>query len=148
MFIRPKVLGQRGDTIVEVLIAIAVVSLILGGAFVTTNKSLVATRTSEEQGNATKLTQGQIEFLKSIIASSPNTIDTAPTNFCVTSASTVAASSSGACKVDSTGAPTTAEPIYNLNISRSGDTFTVRTTWNSISKTGTNTVQMVYRIYD
>lgn len=141
-------LGQRGDTIVEVLVAIAVVSLILGGAFVTTNKSLMATRTSEEQSNAVKLTQGQIELLKSMIATSPNTIQTAPTSFCISSATTVATSASAACKVDSTGSQTTAEPIFNLAITRANDVYTVRTTWNSLTKSGANSVQMVYRIYD
>ena len=55
MFIkRLRALSERGDTLVEVLIAIAVVSLILGGAFVTTNKNLQATREAQERGNAQK----------------------------------------------------------------------------------------------
>ena len=65
---------QRGDTLVEVLIAIAVVSLILGGAYVTTNRSLYATRAAQERGNALKLAESQIEQLKGIVASNPTAV--------------------------------------------------------------------------
>lgn len=56
-------LTQRGDTIVEVLIAIILVGIILGGAFVTVNKSLQSERTAEERSEALELAQGQIESL-------------------------------------------------------------------------------------
>ncbi len=142
-------IGQRGDTIVEVLISIAVVSLVLGGAYVTTNKSLMATRSSEERSNAVKLVESQFELLKGLAATDAGatTIQGAPSSFCVTNASTVAASTTAACKVDSTGAPTGTQPVYNLSIVENNDIFTIKSEWDSIKLDGKEQVQMVYRIY-
>lgn len=55
---------QAGDTIVEVVIAIAVVSTILVGAFVVTNRSTRAVRDSEEHAQALQYLQGQVELLR------------------------------------------------------------------------------------
>jgi prepilin-type N-terminal cleavage/methylation domain-containing protein len=54
---------QHGDTIIEVLIAITVVSSMLAGAYVTSNKSLIGNRQAEERGEALKLVQSQVEKL-------------------------------------------------------------------------------------
>src|SRR5687767_4350813 len=58
---------ERGDTIVEVLIAIAVVSLILGGAYTTTNRSMQATRSAQERSVALTLAESQIERLNGMM---------------------------------------------------------------------------------
>ena len=61
-----KRLTERGDTIVEVLIAISVMSLLIGGAFVLTNRSLQGTRAAQERLNALKLVESQLEQLKKL----------------------------------------------------------------------------------
>ncbi len=55
---------QRGDTIVEVLIAIAVVSSVLAIAYSTMNKNVSILRGNQERTEAAKLAQGQLEALK------------------------------------------------------------------------------------
>lgn len=55
---------QNGDTIVEVLIVIAIISLVLGGAFASSRSSLVATQQSHERGEAVKFLEQQLELLK------------------------------------------------------------------------------------
>lgn len=57
---------QAGDTIVEVLIAIAVIATILVGAFLVSRTSLKQVRDSEERAQATNMVQGQLEQLRSI----------------------------------------------------------------------------------
>lgn len=154
MFIRRRHLttgnNQRGDTIVEVLISIAVVSLILGGAYVTTNRSLQNTRATEERGNGLKLVESQIEQLKGLVASNPDAVFGAgtPASFCIASG-TVSSSTAAACKVDSSGnAPSaTTQPVYSLSIVRSTNTFTVRNQWESSRGTTTEQVTMTYRVY-
>jgi type II secretory pathway pseudopilin PulG len=151
MFIgRARKLTERGDTIVEVLIAIAVVSLVLGGAFVTTNKSLQSTRDSQERGNAFKLVESQVERIKNIAATNPDAIfgPTVPATYCISSAGAVVVSTNAACAVNSAGTATTAEPIYRLTITRSGNTFTVRNTWTKVRSSTTNNVEMKYRVYE
>jgi len=55
--------NQAGDTIVEVLLAIAILAAILVGAFVTANHSLIAERDAEEHSQALTIAQGQVEDL-------------------------------------------------------------------------------------
>src|SRR3989344_2263479 len=83
-----KYLNETGDTIIEVLLAIAVVSAILGGAYISSNRSLSNSRQSEERGAALKLAEGQIERLKSI--ASPSSAVFSQTNvFCLDGSSAI-----------------------------------------------------------
>lgn len=144
---------ERGDTIVEVLIAISVVSLILGGAYVTTNRSLIATRAAEERGNALKLAESQLEQLKGLAKSDPNSIFGAatPMPFCVSSVTGAPISSSNAaCKVNAGGSPTTTQPVYSMSIARAsdGNTFTVTNQWTDASGRITDSLRLIYRVYE
>lgn len=67
MKLRPN---QVGDTIVEVLIAIAIISSILGGAFSATNYSSNNIRGAQERSEALNLVQGQVEQIKAFAAGS------------------------------------------------------------------------------
>lgn len=58
-------LTQAGDTIVEVLIATAVVSLILAGAYASANKNVATIQDTQEHSEALKLVQTQVEYLRS-----------------------------------------------------------------------------------
>lgn len=142
-------LRERGDTIVEVLIAIAVISLILGGAYVTTNHSLLATRDAQEHGDALKLVESQLEQLKGVVANDPNAVfgGGAPGSFCVTGVTNIAVSSNPNCIMDSSGTPTAGQPAYKIAITRSGNTFTVVNTWDSVQGSATARIQMKYRVY-
>lgn len=156
-------LNQRGDTIVEVLISIAVVSMILGGAFVLTNRSLQATRSAQERGNAMKVIEAQLESIKSIAGGEDSdlvmgTSPSPPTNFCIVPTSLATASAgTNNCKFDTLGNNNnTTEPVFNISITRTavsggeGYTFTITNTWNSISAkggAGQERATMSYRIY-
>lgn len=158
---RKTPLNQRGDTIVEVLISIAVVSMILGGAYVMTNRSLQATRSAEERGNAMKVIEAQLESIKSI-ASGENSDRvmgaSTPTNFCVVpSTLTLTGAGGQTCAFDTLGNNNaTQDPKFNISITRTavnggeGYTFTIRNTWNSVSVkggSGQEQATMSYRIY-
>jgi prepilin-type N-terminal cleavage/methylation domain-containing protein len=142
--------SERGDTLVEVLIAIAVASLILGGAFVTTNRSLQATRDAQERGNSFKLVESQIERIKNLAASNPDSLFGAgtPASYCISSAGAVVASSNAACTVSAAGNATTTEPKFALTVTRSGNTFTVRSVWTKVSSNVQNNAEMKYRAYE
>lgn len=147
---------QRGDTIVEVLIAIAVISLVLAGAYVTTNRNLLATRAAQERGNALTLAESQLEQIKSLAVSDPDVLFGAgtPSPFCVTSALSVASASDAACRMDSTGAPTATEPVYSVSVTRDspdgngGYLFTVTNRWVDPSGRRTDEVRLTYRVYE
>lgn len=63
-------LKQAGDTIVEVLIAIGVVSAIIGGAYASSNHSLRGSLQAQEHSVALKLAESQMESLDAYIKSS------------------------------------------------------------------------------
>lgn len=60
-----KLRSDRGDTIVEVLIAIAVVSSVLAITYSVMNRNLQLLRTNQERTEASKIAQSQLEQLKS-----------------------------------------------------------------------------------
>ena len=149
MFIaKSRSLKERGDTIVEVLISIAVISTVMAGAFITTNHSLQGTRQAQERVNGLKLVESQIELIKAVASTNSNALygAGAPTNYCITPASVVVTSTNAACAVDTTGAPTGTQPVFHLSISRTGNTFTITNNWTNI-RGGSDRVIMKYRMY-
>jgi len=64
MSIVPLKLTQKGDTILEVLIAVAVLSLILTMSIATANRSSMGNRQAQERAEAYKHTDSQVELLK------------------------------------------------------------------------------------
>lgn len=124
--------NQRGDTIVEVLIAIAVISLVLAGAYATVRKSTAVTQDTQERGEAQKLVEGQLELLRNYYAAGNSSF-------------------SGSCfKPDgSTGAGNECSgigtPGYQLAISSAGSgVYAVSATWDSLTG-NTSNVTMYYR---
>ncbi|CAN5698526.1 hypothetical protein BH23PAT2_BH23PAT2_03200 [soil metagenome] len=57
-------LNQKGDTIVEVLIALAIIGMVLGGAFATADRSIRVMRQSQERTEAVKVAENQLEIIK------------------------------------------------------------------------------------
>ena len=79
-------IGHKGDTIIEVLLAIIVLSMVLGGAFVSARRSLNATQQAKERDQAVRLIEAQIERLKSATGDLANALFSgAPTiaEFCL-----------------------------------------------------------------
>lgn len=134
------ILNQTGDTIVEVLLAIAVVSAVLGGAFVSTNNSFRGTQRSQERAEAMKLLEGQLELLKEASKSPTTTVfgPSGPNPFCLDNTlNQIAPCQQGT------------DNRYNLSIQRSGsETFTARATWDRLGGGGQDQVTLMYRLYD
>lgn len=149
-FIRNR---QGGDTIVEVVIAIAVIATVLTGAFVVTNRSLMAVRDSEEHSEALQLLQGQVELLRSVASQTSNnqlssvTLNTLP--FCF--------SSDGVYQTVVTQGPdpcSTGNIPYYLSIIESAapqptgpptKTFLATVRWAALGG-GTDQVQLAYKV--
>lgn len=60
---------QSGDTIVEVLVALAIIGMVLAAAYTTANRSIQITRQSQERTEAVKVAENQLEVIKSIAGS-------------------------------------------------------------------------------
>lgn len=147
-------LGQRGDTIVEVLICIGIISLILTGAYVTTHRSSTGVRNSQEHAEALKLVESQLEQVRANVTDGVGDVFTAATPFCMVDAKPVSATvapSSAKCVQNSGGNPTTGQPAYKLTIVRTasgdGSLFTMKATWDSVTGAGQSQESMTYRLY-
>ena len=121
--------NQRGDTIVEVLIAAAIVSLVLAAAYALTNRNLLGIQATQEQSYAQKLVQQQVEFLR--------VATTKPTGGCFNSSGSIV--SGDACKITNGGA------TYVLKITESGGVYTIAATWDAVGG-GTANVTVYYKV--
>ena len=141
--------NKRGDTIVEVLIAVAIISLVLVTSYASTNNSTKATIDAQEHSQAMRAVETQLEFLHS-------KGKTAGNNVCFDSTGAEQSSGSAACTVTPYGAGT--QPAYILSITcsvpngvppvctwGSGNFFTVTATWPSVFGNGNSLVSMYYR---
>lgn len=166
--LRTLLANGRGDTIVEVMIAVAVISLVLAGAYTMTTFNLNSSRDAQERVNAIKVAESQVESLKEVIALYPSRVfgSSAPATFCVTSSLAIVStnntmSGDAQCRRGTQGQVTTAEPSFRTAItlgSRNASDatygqFTVYVRWNSFngrdgsSATIDDNVRFMYRIY-
>ncbi len=81
--LRHKRLEQRGDTIIEVLIAIAVVSAVLGSVMALANRTAQNARQAEEHQTALKHASSQIELLAKYLKQ-PGSVQPVAESFCMT----------------------------------------------------------------
>jgi type II secretory pathway component PulJ len=149
---------QAGDTIVEVLICIAIISAILAGAYVTTRHSQMGVQDSQEHAQAQELLQSQVEQLRA----SKDTALFKPAmddGFCMSDGAIVQkhdAQHDKKCVVSSSGSPANGQqPAYTLSVSRQdnpdhlgGEVFTVNVDWPEVTGDGTAHESMVYRSYN
>lgn len=152
-----KYLNNAGDTIIEVLVCIAVVSTILGGAFVTTHQSQVGVRNSQEHAEALKLIESQLEQLR---GDTTDAISATPP-FCMYNeapVSAVIAPQDQDCTQDSGGLAKQSDSRYYLTITRcaaiacgnniaNSYVFTVKASWPEVTGQGNGQETMVYRLY-
>lgn len=81
-------LDTRGDTIVEVLIAILVISVILTGAFVSARRSQAGIRQSQERVEALKMAEAQLEHIRYRVSVEPAAPYASPNTYCFDLANT------------------------------------------------------------
>ena len=135
-----KSLNNSGDTIVEVLISIAIVSLILAISYATTNHNVRSIQDAQERSHAIQLAQRQIEFLKSHNGITPG-------QACYDTGGGEQVTSD--CVVDDTGKKiisATQQPAYQIQIS--GDVasqYSVNITWHSLLSSSKDNLTMYYR---
>lgn len=116
--------GGRGDTIVEVLISMTVLAVVLGTAYVTTNRSFHSGLNSQYRDQAVLIAQQQVELLKSADSGPSPTISTfqsPPYRFCINSSSLAKVPLTGSTSTCSTpvGAPPPTASQFTL-----ADTYT------------------------
>jgi len=141
--------SQRGDNIVDVLIAMLVASSVLGLSLATMNRNLKISQQSKERTEASKLAQGQLEEVKRITDTIPN-LASIPPRFCVTSDGDIKQITGGIPNLESdTWAIYPAEcksgELYHIAISTpEAREYKVYVRWDKLGG-GKEQVVMVYR---
>lgn len=129
-------LNQSGDTIIEVLLSIAILSMVLSVAYSLSNRSAQTTRQAQERAEALKLTEGQMERLRVYIGSGRPWAD----NSCLDNNNNLITPCS-----TTFGSP--APGRYTITISRiATDTYRARTTWDSASGSGQDNLSLSSRL--
>lgn len=151
--------NQRGDTIVEVLIAIAIIGAVLGAAYVATNNNAQINRATQERLYATKIAESQLEYIKTMasIAEKQTELFNASSDFCVTSGLALSNAGNASCRLNSAQNPTTEQPYFDIVVqpgapigsppAYSGEMFTVTVSWDSILNEGKDQVVYQYGVY-
>lgn len=144
---------QAGDTIVEVMIVLAVLGMAIGISYATANRSLLNARQAQEASLATELVQAQVEGLQTLAHG--GTIYTDST-FCIIDSGSgpavhVIAANDTACNLGEANR-------YAITINWNGatpaagsstpgsDTFTVKATWDDVEGQGKDTATISYRL--
>ncbi len=161
-----KNIGSAGDTIVEVLIVLAVLSLAFTTSYTIATKALGQARNAEEHSEALGILNTQVEWLRAAIAKPIN--PTLPTNtaFCMVSPSTFTTGFDPGYDIHYTAAtdkfsqyPTTPAPatctsangFYHSLVVYSGEAaggnFSVTVRWDGSGSLGRQQVQLNYRTH-
>jgi len=166
-----KKLNNFGDTIVEVLIAMAILGVVLSAAFVSVNRSVKNNTQSQEHSVALKLAEGQLETIREISSDTTNpnynAVFTEPHMFCLdqASANIITASitdstgpilANAGSSLDSNtayGACGGINSLYSIAVGRDlvpGTTkqfiFNVYIRWDSVIGTTQDSVNLVYKV--
>jgi type II secretory pathway pseudopilin PulG len=145
---------SRGDTIVEVMIVLAILGLSIGICYATANRSLLNARQAQENSIATEIAQSQVETIRALAAAnnpSDNVFQSGP--FCTYLVSgdyhvmAPTTNPDGTYKAECTGAGPNSIFQTAVTYDSSKDTFTVVVTWPDVLGEGNDTVTQNYRTY-
>ncbi len=143
---------QVGDTIIEVLLAMAVIGIVLASAFGLANQAVRTGRDAHERGEALKLAESQLELLKSYAKSGSSNVATHGfLNFCVNMNSPAVG-----FEIVDASACTDLTPsgnsggLYAVDITKNGASaisYTINITWDQINSKAADTgkVTLYYR---
>ena len=85
-------INEKGVTIVEVLIVLAVLSFSLGAAYALTNRAFIAVRSAQELSEAVKIASTQLELAKQASTQGAPPLNNAPTApYCLNSPPSITA---------------------------------------------------------
>ena len=137
---KKRFFGQRGDTIIEVMLAVVALSLVVGGTYSIAVRNLRAGRQAQERGEAVKIAESQLENIKSKAAEANDPNLYSASNFCFNPTNTI---TSGNCTFNNR---------YRVSInsvpSSVSQQFTVVVEWDSIGSVPTENVTVYYRVLD
>lgn len=130
-------LNIKGETIVEVLLALTVLAVVLGGVFAISTRSKRTIQDNQERYQAQLIANGQADGLKIYVADNgPVPPGDATDGFCMSGANLISGTDS--CK--------RADGLYSIKITKApgaDDIFIIKVTWEGLNNIN-NEVDLVY----
>ncbi len=151
-------LNRAGDTIVEVMVVLAILGMAIGISYATATSSLLANRSAQENSEATLLVQSQIEQLRNFVSIDSGFFNnqSGTVSFCFdTTGSFIPIND----PIDYSKYPAgcgLVNGIYNVSITRlavdpaSGaiiNKFTGKVVWDNVQGRGQDSTTLVYRLH-
>ncbi len=142
---------QRGDTIIEVLLAMSVIGVVLGSAFGIANRSVATGRDAQERSEALKIAETQLELLKVYYPLEPS-IAVRSSAFCIDESKPggqiTANASSSSCQDKN---PSGGSGFYSVSIeppANDSAPYAVSVTWPRINTSSNEpgNVTLLYRV--
>jgi type II secretory pathway pseudopilin PulG len=149
-------LSNTGDTIVEVMVVLAVLGLAISISYATANRSLLNARQAQENSQATELLQSQIEALRSLAPNgtadpAKNVFQSAGTKFCIdTSGANYTVAKPADTNPANPTSPACQSGLYRIAVtydSAANDTFTAKASWPDVLGEGQDSVTLIYRTH-
>jgi type II secretory pathway pseudopilin PulG len=150
-----KKLNKAGDTIIEVLLSLAVLGMVIGTSYAIASRSLKRAQQAQERTQATKLVEGQIDRIKYISeerglesnVTAFNDITTSGTAMCL-KPFTIVSSGQKIIKAYVAGGDDCKDGFFSYSILYNSTThlFTTNATWSSLGSNGEENVTMQYRV--
>ncbi len=163
---------SAGDTIIEVMIALAIIGLVISMSYATTQRSLKTGQAAQERIEALKVAESQVETLKAMrtLTTVPNIFTTSPLDsFCVDPATATLTTQSSIAPGVTTLNTGVGPNLFNASCQKGFDgryyasitrvttpgpnpasTFTVRVLWSGIITNSGISIQelnLVYRLH-
>lgn len=142
--------NQAGETIVEVLVALAALGLVLSSSAVIVSRSMQTMQTVDEQSMALGIAQGQIERVKQYVSANPAALTTSGSSirtmagFCMSDDSSNAVFTGSAC---TRSAPQSY--VVNNRITTTSGYYLLATSVTFSTLTGNNSnITLYYRMYE
>jgi type II secretory pathway pseudopilin PulG len=145
-------IGERGDTIVEVLISLIVIASIITGAFIVSRASTQNIRSSQEHTEALQILQGQVEMLRAYGQGNFAALSNHGSPFCMQQ-SDGSIQTGNACSISNSSNSYKYDIAINRDVDSDGaiaartlgDTFRLTVAWDALNGTR-STESLVYRV--
>lgn len=143
-------LNSAGDTIVEVMIVLAVLGLAISIAYATANRSLLNTRQAQENSEATQIAESQVEALSTLANDTTQNIYQAGP-YCISDTAPYAVQTTNCDKqTQNNGVSYTVQITCDAAcLSGSNPNHNIKTfvTWPDVKGEGNDTVTIYYRVH-
>ena len=139
------ILSQAGDTIVEVMIVLAILGLALSISYATANRGIQQSRNAQEHSEALGIIDSQVELLRSYVigGGNPSTLGSA---FCMVDTPALATQMAVSSSCTNINSLYNVSITYKLAVGPAQPYYDFVVTWPGLGSLGSQQEEIAYRI--